>query len=169
MLAGLLFLAEFFPSLVTTIFEPPSLMLRLIGHSLLISIAIAVATTLILQKVPNPIAIAAFSGLNVLVASYVLGILFFTAFRAYAFGLVSFLYGALVPGSIAVARVPRAPRWMLFVAPLAGALIYTILELVTRVPGSDNIWQLLVRPLTPLLMGAAFFFAIKRDQNENRV
>jgi hypothetical protein len=169
MLAGLLFLAEFFPSLVTTIFEPPSLILQLLGHSLLISMAIAVVTTLILQRVPNPLAIAALSGLNVLVSSYVLGILFFTAFRAYAFGLVSFLYGALVPGSIAVARLPRVPRWMLFVAPLAGALIYTILELVARVPGSDNIWQLLTRSLTPLLMGAAFFFAIKRDQNENRV
>jgi hypothetical protein len=169
MLAGLLFLAEFFPSLVTTIFEPPSLMLQLLGHSLLISMAIAVATTLILQRVPNPVAIAAFCGLTVLVANYALGVLFFNGFHIYAFGLVSFLYGALVPGSIAVARLPRVPRWMLFVAPLAGALIYTILELVARVPGSDNIWQLLTRSLTPLLMGAAFFFAIKRDQNENRV
>ena len=78
MLAGLLFLAEFFPSLVTTIFEPPSLMLRLLGHSLLISIAIAVATTLILQRVPNPLAIAGFCGLTVLVANYALGVLFFT-------------------------------------------------------------------------------------------
>ncbi len=169
MLAGLLFLAEFFPSLVTTIFEPPSIMLRLLGHSLLIAIAIAVATTLILQKVPNPLAIAGFCGLTVLVANYALGVLFFTGFHIYAFGLVSFLYGALVPGSIAMARLPRLPRWMLFVAPLAGALIYTILELVARVPGSDNIWQLLTRSLTPLLMGAAFVFAIKRDQNENRV
>lgn len=161
-LAGLLFVAIFLPTLVTTLFGSSfSIIPRLIGYGFIVAIEIAVATTIVSQKVPNPFVIVALCGLNELVITYFMGALFFASSRLYALGLMQFLYGALVQGSVAVARVPQAPRWMLLVAPVAGASVFMILAAVTGAPGYQYGWLLVVRLVEAMLLGAAFFFGVR--------
>jgi hypothetical protein len=163
LLAGLLFLATLLPTVVSTIFGPSS-MARFLGYGFVLSIVIAVVTTIVSQQVRNPFLIAALCGLNEVVTTFFLGALFFNSFRMYAVGLTAFLYGAMIPGSVAVARIPRVPRWTLLVAPVAGASIFTVFAVVAGVPGFQSISVILTRPLTALLAGAAFFFGVRRDE-----
>jgi hypothetical protein len=162
-LAGLLFLAVLLPSIPLTIIENSEVMLKMFGYTLGEACVIALGTTLISQKVRDPFAISAFCGLNQLLASYFLGILFFAAFRMYGLGIWSFLYGAIVTGTIALARFPGAPRWTLLAGPLAGAAVYTTLAVVSAIPGFGLGWRLLIEPVSAAMMGAAFFFGVRSE------
>jgi multisubunit Na+/H+ antiporter MnhG subunit len=148
-------------------------MFRVFGYSLGESCLIALGTTLISQKVRNPFAISALCGLNQWLASYFLGILFFAAFGMYGFGILSLLYGAVVTGSIGLARFPDVPRWALLAGPLAGTAVYSTLAVVLAVPGFGLGWPILIELMSAAMMGAAFFFAIRSEdmvvQNVKRV
>ncbi len=162
-LAGLLFLAAWLPTIPLSILEPSREMLRTLGYSFGESCWIALATTLISQRVRNPIAVSALCGLNQWVASYFLGILFFSSFRMYGLGVLSVLYGALVIGSVALARLPGVPRWALLAGPLAGTAVYTGLAFAASVPGFGLGWRIVILPVSAVMLGAAYFFAIRSE------
>jgi hypothetical protein len=164
-LAGLLFLAAFVPGLVNTFRGPSSLMLQLLGNAFLLSIVMAVGTTVISQKVRNPVTVSALCGLNQLVSTYFLGALFFGSYRLYALGLLAFVYGALVPGAVAVSRIPRLPRWILLVAPFGGMMLYSILGVVAGVPGLADVFQFAVRFAISIFMGVAFFIGVRKEDS----
>src|SRR5579872_7499072 len=117
-------------------------------------------TTIIWQRVRNPIAISALCGLSQLVSSYIVGILFFDLFRMYALGIFSFLFGALVIGTIGLARFPHFPRSGLWAGPLGGVAIYLALAALAGVPGFKPSWQIASLPISAALIGGAFFYAI---------
>ena len=163
-LAGLLFLAAWLPTVPLTFIGSSGEMFRVFGYSLGESCVIALGTTIISQRVRNPFAISAFCGLNQLLASYFLGILFFAAFRMYGFGVLSLLYGALVTGSIGLARFPGVPRWALLAGPMAGTAVYAAVAIASGVPGFVGPgWRMLVLPVSAAMMGVAFFFAIRSE------
>jgi hypothetical protein len=163
MLAGLLFLAAWLPTIPLTFIGSSAEMLRVFGYSLGESCVIALGTTMISQKVHHPFAISALCGVNQLLASYVLGILFFASFRMYGFGVLSFLYGALVTGNIGLARFPGVPRWALLAGPLTGTAVYATLSVAASVPGFELGWRMLVLPVSAVMMGAAFFFGVREE------
>jgi hypothetical protein len=172
-LAGLVFLAAWLPTIPLTFIGSSGEIFRVFGYSLGESCLIALGTTIISQKVRNPFAISALCGLNQLLASYLLGILFFQSFRMYGFGVLSLLYGAVVTGSIGLARFPDVPRWALLAGPLAGTAVYSTLAVVLAVPGFGLGWPILIELMSAAMMGAAFFFAIRSEdmvvQNVKRV
>ncbi len=167
LLAGLLFLAAWLPEIPLAITGPNAGIPRMLGYTLGESLVIALGTTIIWQLVRNPVAISALCGLNQLVASYFLGILFFSSFRMYGLGFLSFLFGALVTGAIALARVPGIPRWVLLAGPLVGSAVYATLGVVASVPGFGLGLRMLVLPVSAALIGAAFFFAIRPEEMAN--
>jgi hypothetical protein len=162
-LAGLMFLAAWLPTIPLTFIGSSGEMFRVFSYSLGESCLIALGTTIISQKVRNPFAISALCGLNQLLASYFLGILFFQSFRMYGLGIFSFLYGAIVTGTIGLARFPGAPRWTLLAGPMAGTAVYAILSAVASVPGFGLGWRLLILPVSAAMMGAAFYFAVRNE------
>lgn len=164
MLAGLLFLAAWLPEIPLSIVGPNAGIPRMLGYTLGESLLIALGTTIIWQMVRNPVAIAALCGLNQLAASYFLGILFFASFRMYGLGILSFLFGALVTGTIALARVPGVPRWVLLASPMVGTAVYATLGIMASVPGFGLELRMLVLPVSAALIGAAFFFAVRPEE-----
>jgi hypothetical protein len=143
------------------------------GYTLGEACLVALGTTIISQRVRSPFAISALCGLNQLLASYFLGILFFQSFRMYGFGVLSLLYGALVTGSIGLARFPGVPRWALLAGPLAGAAVYATLSVVASLPGFPLGRWLMILPVSAAMIGAAFYFAVRSEdmgfQNVKRV
>lgn len=163
-LAALLFLAAWVPTLPSSILGPNSQILRILGYTLCESLVIALGTTVIWKTVRNPVAISALCGLNQSAASYFLGILFFSPFRMYGLGILSFVFGALVNGAIALARVPGVPRLVLLAGPLVGTAVYATLAVLASVPGFGLGLRILILPVSAALIGAAFFFAIRPEE-----
>ncbi len=167
MLAGLLFLAEWLPTIPLSVVGSSGVIFRTLGYSLGESLLVALGTTIIWQMVRNPVAIPALCGLNHLVTSYFLGILFFSSFRMYGLGILSFLFGALVTGTIGLARVPGIPHWALLAGPMAGTAVYAAVGIMAVVPGFGLEWRMLVLPVSAAMIGAAFFFAIRPEEVGN--
>lgn len=163
-LAVLLFLAAWLPTIPSSILGPNIEKFRVLGYTLGESLVIALGTTVIWQMVRNPVAISALCGLNHVAASYFLGILFFSSFRMYGLGILSFLFGALVTGTIALGRVPGIPRWALLAGPMAGTAVYATLGVLASVPGFGLGLRMLALPVSAALIGAAFFFAIRPEE-----
>jgi hypothetical protein len=163
-LAGMTFLAVFLPTLLNLFVQRSPLMFQILGDGFFLSIEVALIVTLFSQWVKDPFAIAGLCGLTHAVATYLVGALFFPSFRLFGGGAMTMLWGALVPGSIAVSRIPQAPRWMLAAAPLAGALIALMVGVVLGIPGFQNVAVDVTRFFTPLLLGVAFAVGIKRTE-----
>ncbi len=164
MLAGLLFLAAWLPTIPSSILGPNVEKFRVLGYTLGESLVLALGTTIIWQLIRNPIAISALCGLNQWVGSYFMGILFFASFRMYGLGILSLLHGALVIGALGLARISGIPRWVLLAGPMIGTAIYATLGILASVPGFGLGLRMLVLPVSAALIGAAFYFAIPPDR-----
>ena len=163
-LAGMTFLAVLLPTLVSLFLQPSPLVFQVLGDGFFLSVEVALIVTLFSQKVANPLVIIGLCGLTHTVATYLVGALFFPSFRLYGGGAMTMLWGALVPGSVALGRVPQAPRWALAVAPLAGAFIALMVGVVAGVPGFRNVALDLTSFFTPLLLGVAFAVGIRKAE-----